>query len=413
MLSDKEKDLAEKVVTGGGVTGQSMTADATGSVAKAPGNSKSQGDSMQKINDPSNTPIEDTDSATNVKATGDMSAKNKASINMKGGTSASSSTGSMKEEIEYVEESVKAAKTAAKEAHAKGMSAEDADRHIFHAVVSANKGKSEGAGGMATRARINSATDAGLSHFKKLSGTTSESVNYVEELSNLFGDTVSESFIVEASTIFEAAVALKVDEIEQHYAATLDEEVESYKNELKEQVDQYLTFAAQEWLNENEVAIETSLKNELTEEFMEGLKNLFAEHYMEIPSDKVDVLETLSAKVEELEDRLNESLNDKIQLKAELSNYEMQEAFAEVSEGLALTQVEKFRTIAENLEFGGDIDTFKNKLVTVKEQYFSGKKSTNSNILTEEFEGDDSSTARAVTGEMSHYVSAISRTLKK
>ena len=330
MLSDKEKDLAEKVVTGGGVTGQSMTADATGSVAKAPGNSKSQGDSMQKINDPSNTPIEDTDSATNVKATGDMSAKNKASINMKGGTSASSSTGSMKEELQQI-----------------------------------------------------------------------------------FGDTVSEDFIEKASTLFEAAVALKVDEIEQHYAATLDEEVESYKNELKEQVDQYLTFAAQEWLNENEVAIETSLKNELTEEFMEGLKNLFAEHYMEIPSDKVDVLETLSAKVEELEDRLNESLNDKIQLKAELSNYEMQEAFAEVSEGLALTQVEKFRTIAENLEFGGDIDTFKNKLVTVKEQYFSGKKSTNSNILTEEFEGDDSSTARAVTGEMSHYVSAISRTLKK
>lgn len=330
MLSKKEKDLAEKVVTGGGETGQSMTADATGSVAKAPGNSKSQGDSMQKINDPSNTPIEDCDTETNTKPTGDMSAKNKASVAMKGGTAASASTGSMK-----------------------------------------------------------------------------------EELTQIFGEEVSEDFIEKASTLFEAAVALKVDEIEQHYAATLDEEVVSIKNELKEQVDEYLSFVAQEWLTENEVAIETSLKNELTEEFIEGMKSLFKEHYMEIPSDKVDVLETLSAKVEELEARLNESTNDKIQLKADLARYEMQEAFAEVSEGLALTQVEKFRTIAENLEFGSDVDTYKKKLETVKEQYFSGKKTTTSNILTEEFEGDDSSAAPAVTGEMSHYVSAISRTLKK
>jgi hypothetical protein len=413
MLSKEEKDLAEKVVTGGGTTGQSMTADATGSVAQAPGNSKKQGDSMEKGQNPGNTPIEDTDTDNNTKSTGDNSAKNKSSVSMKA-SAASSSTGSMKEEIEYVEESVKAAKTAAKEAHAKGMSAEDADRHIFHAVVSANKGKSEGAGGMATRARINSATDAGLSHFKKLSGTTSESVNYVEELSNLFGDDVSESFIVEASTLFEAAVALKVDEIEQSYAATLDAEVASIKEELKSQVDQYLTFAAEEWVKTNEVAIETSLKNELTEEFIEGLKNLFAEHYMEVPSDKVDVLETLASKVEELEARLNETVNESIQLKKDLSRYEMQEAFDEVSEGLALTQVEKFRTIAENLEFGGNIENFKNKLEVVKEQYFNEKKAVTSNILTEEFEnGDDSSTTHVVNGEMGRYVTAISRSLKK
>ena len=329
MLSKKEKDLAEKVVTGGGETGQSMTADATGSVAKAPGNSKSQGDSMQKINDPSNTPVEDTDTATNVKPTGDNSAQHKASVAMKA-SAASASTGSMK-----------------------------------------------------------------------------------EELTQIFGEEVSEEFIDKASTLFEAAVALKVDEIEQHYAATLDEEVASIKNELKEQVDEYLSFVAQEWLTENEVAIETSLKNELTEEFIEGMKNLFKEHYMEIPSDKVDVLETLSAKVEELEARLNESVNTEIKLKTDLARYEMQEAFAEVSEGLAMTQVEKFRTIAENLEVGNDVDAFKKKLETVKEQYFTGKKTATSNILTEEFEGDDSSAAPAVTGEMSHYVSAISRTLKK
>lgn len=331
MLSDKEKDLAEKVVTGGGATGQSMTADPTGSVAQAPGNSKKQGDSMSKV--AAITPgqgEEETDPATNVKPTGDMSAKNKSSIAMKG-SAASSAAGSMK-----------------------------------------------------------------------------------EELTQIFGTEVSEEFIEKASTLFEAAVALKVDEIEQNYAATLDEEVAKIRAELSEQADQYLTFAAQEWIKENEVAIETSLKNELTEEFIEGLKNLFAEHYIEIPSDKVDVLETLTTKVEELEARLNESLNDKIELKSELARYEMQEAFSKVSEGLALTQVEKFRTIAENLEFGGDIAAYKKKLETVKETYFTDKKSATSNILTEEFDnGDDSSAAPAVSGEMSKYVTAISRTLKK
>jgi len=332
MLSKQEKDLVEKVVTGGGATGQSMTADPTGSVAQAPGNSKKQGDSMEKI--ASIAPgqgEEETSSENNVKPTGDMSLKNKASIAMKGSAAASS----MKED-------------------------------------------------------------------------------YSSELKQLFGEDVSKDFIVKASALFEAAVALKVDEIEQNYAATLDEEVEAIRAELTEQVDQYLSFTAQEWLKENEVAIETSLKNELTEEFIEGMKALFAEHYIEIPSDKVDVLETLTTKVEELEARLNESLNDKIQLESALAHYAMQETFDEVSEGLALTQVEKFRTIAENLEFGGDMDAYKKKLEVVKENYFSGKKSATSNILTEEFDnGDDSSAAIAVTGEMSRYVSAISRTLKK
>lgn len=330
MLSKEEKDLAEKVVTGGGTTGQSMTADATGSVAQAPGNSKKQGDSMEKGQNPANTPIEDTDTDNNTKPTGDNSAKNKSSVSMKA-SAASSSTGSMK-----------------------------------------------------------------------------------EELTQIFGTEVSEEFIGKASALFEAAVALKVDEIEQSYAATLDAEVAAIKEELKSQVDQYLTFAAEEWVKTNEVAIETSLKNELTEEFIEGLKNLFAEHYMEVPSDKVDVLETLASKVEELEARLNETVNESIQLKKDLSRYEMQEAFDEVSEGLALSQVEKFRTIAENLEFGGSIENYKSKLEVVKEQYFNDKKSVTSNILTEEFEnGDDSSTTPVVNGEMGRYVTAISRTLKK
>jgi hypothetical protein len=322
MLSKKEQDLIEKVVSGGGATGQSMTADATGTTAQAPGNSKKQGDSMPKSQNPAGTGIEETDPENNVKATADTSAQNKASVAMKG---------------------------------------------------SAVK----------------------------------------EELSGVFGDDLTEEMLEKAATLFEAALAIKVAELEEAYAKALDEEVESIHTELTEQVDQYLSFVASEWLAENTVAVESSLKNELTEEFLDGLKNLFAEHYIDVPSDKVDVLESLALKVEELETRLNEEMGSKIELVNELNRHAMKEAFAEVSEGLVLTQVEKFRTIAENLEFTGDVDSYTTKLKTIRENYFSGKKSATSNILTEEFEGDDSSAAPAVHGEMSKYVTAISRTLKK
>lgn len=322
MLSKQEQDLIEKVVAGGGATGQSMTADPTGSVAQAPGNSKKQGDSMPKSQNPAGTGIEETDPENNVKPTGDMSAQNKASVAMKG---------------------------------------------------SAVK----------------------------------------EDLAGIFGDSLTEEQLEKAAALFEAAVALKVADLEESYAAALDEEVASVKAELTEQVDQYLSFVAEEWIAENEVAVESSLKNELTEEFIEGLKNLFAEHYIEVPADKVDVLESLAAQVEELESKLNEEINEKIELKNEINKHAMKEAFASVTEGLVLTQVEKFRTIAESLEFNGDLDAYTRKLETIKENYFSGKKVATSNILTEEFEGDDSSAAPAVNGEMSKYVSAISRTLKK
>jgi hypothetical protein len=322
MLSKQEKDLIEKVVSGGGATGQSMTADPTGSVAQAPGNSKKQGDSMPKSQNPAGTGIEETDPENNVKETGDMSAKNKASVAMKG---------------------------------------------------SAVK----------------------------------------EDLAGIFGDSLTEEQLEKASALFEAAVAIKVAQIEEDYAAALDEEVATVKASLTEQVDQYLTFVAEEWIAENEVAVESSLKNELTEEFIEGLKNLFAEHYIEVPADKIDVVESLASEVEELKSQLNQEINEKIELKNTINSYTMKDAFAEMTEGLTLTQVEKFRVIAESLEFNGDMNSYKSKLETIKENYFSGKPVASSNILTEEFESDNSSAAPAVTGEMSHYVSAISRSLKK
>lgn len=321
MLSQKEKELAEKVVTGGGATGVSMTADSVGGTATLP-NSKKQGDSAMKAQNPAGTPIEDTDAANNTKPTGDMSAANRASIAMKTG-------------------------------------------------------------------------------------------NVKEELAAIFGEDISEEFIERAATLFEAAVALKVAEIEEAYLDKLDEEVEDIYGEMVEKIDQYLTYTAKNWLVENEVAIESSLKTELAEEFIDSLKNVFVEHYIDIPSDKVDVLESLSDRIQELEERLNEEINEKIEMSELLSFYALDETFDDVSEGLTMTQVEKFRTIAENLEFDGNIENYKNKLEVVKENYFSNKSSRTSNILTEEYEGDDSSAAPAVTGEMGKYVTAISRTLKK
>lgn len=324
MLSKEEKDLAEKVVTGGGATGQSQTADPVAKTATLP-NSKKQGDAMQKINDPAGTAVTETDPENNTAPTGDNSAKNKASV----------ATG---EETE---------------------------------------------------------------------------LSYRDDLRALFGEDVSEEFINDAAALFEAAVALKVDALEEAYQELLAQEIETVREELAGKVDEYLSYMAEEWINENEVAVESSLKSELTEEFITDLKRVFEEHYIDLPTEKVDVVESLSAKVEELEAKLNDSIHNSMQLKNQIEQYEMQEAFEEVSEGLALTQVEKFRVIAENIEFDG-VETFKKKLETIKEHYFTGKKVSDSNVLTEEFEGEvESSAAPVATGEMALYVDAIRKTLKK
>lgn len=323
MLSKKEKALAEKVMTGGGATGVSMTTDPTNAKATLP-NSKQQGDPMQKAQNPANTPIDETDPENNTKPTGDFSDANRKSVAMKTG------------------------------------------------------------------------------------------MNIKEELANMFGVDVSEEFIESASVLFEAAIAIKQNELEEKYEALQEEKIKAIRAELEENVDRYLSFAAKEWLTENEVAIENSLKNELTEEFIQGLKDLFEQHYIEIPSEKVDVLETLTNKVTELEEKLNESMISSIELNKELSKFKMKDVFNSVSEGLALSQVEKFRTIAENLEFDGCVDSFKSKLMVVKENYFSEKKNApSSNIITENFEGEVSNEESKVPVEMKRYVSAISQTSKK
>lgn len=241
------------------------------------------------------------------------------------------------------------------------------------------------------------------------------SVAMKEEIAALFAGTeVSEEFIEKATTIFEGAVALKVEahkaEIQEHYEATLDKEVESIRTSLTEKVDDYIKHTSEKWLEENKVAIESTLKSELTEDFINGLKTLFSNHYMEIPTDKIDVLENLAAKVEELETKLNEATKTEIAKDKIIESFKRNEALDEISTGLSMAQKEKLKTMAESIEVA-EFTSFKGKLETLKESILGGQyKKVESNVLTETFEEEEK--AKPVDPRMKRYVDVISRSAK-
>lgn len=238
-----------------------------------------------------------------------------------------------------------------------------------------------------------------------------------EDLVSIFGPDLTEEFATKATTLFEAAVSSRVAmekvALEEAYENRLTEEVTEIKTTLEEQVDQYLNYAVQEWVKQNQVAIESSLRNDVMESFMNGLKNLFAEHYIDVPSDKVDLVAELAAKVEELEDKLNETVKEKMEVQEEVISLQKREAFKTVSEGLAMTQVEKLRQLTESFE-DDDVESYQKKLEIVKESHFSNKKPTQTNILTEEFEGEVETTSTvSVDPSVKRYADIISRTVKK
>lgn len=253
-----------------------------------------------------------------------------------------------------------------------------------------------------------------LASIKPKGGSMKEHVDVMFD-----GEELSEEFKEKAATIFEAAVNLRVNEIteelESMYEARLNEKLEEIEaqtaediQELTNKIDQYINYVVEEWLKENEVAVETSLRSEITEEFIEGLKNLFSEHYIEIPEEKVNVVEELAGRVEELEARLNDSINENIELRNSINEMASEEIFNEVSEGLTISQVEKLKKLAEGVDFD-DADNFKKKLSIVKENYFpSSSKKKGANLLEESFEGEEP--AAVTSGGMSEYVRAISRT---
>ena len=211
-----------------------------------------------------------------------------------------------------------------------------------------------------------------------------------EDIDALFADdsTISEEFKGKVATIFEARVQDRVAQIEEEtetrYAGMLEEAVESIKNDLTEKVDDYLSYVVEQWMDDNQIAIESGLRSEITEEFISGLRNLFAEHYIDVPAEKVDLVGELAGKVEELEASLNEEIERGIQTKKALVEARKNEITHVVCEGLTATQVEKIKSLAESVEFSTE-DEYKEKLETIRENYFpSGTKRADEKQLHEE-----------------------------
>jgi hypothetical protein len=208
---------------------------------------------------------------------------------------------------------------------------------------------------------------------------TTEVAEYdIEEDVNalLGGEDLSEEFREKAKTIFEAAINAKAagirEELEKAYAAQLSEEIEEAKVGLGERVDSYLEYVADEWFTENALVIEQALKTEMTESFLTGMKSLFEEHYVEIPEDKYDVLESMVDKLDDMETKLNEQIEKNISLNKRLAESVADGIFESVSDGLAATQKEKLASLAESVEFESETE-YREKLETLKESYFSGK----------------------------------------
>jgi len=245
-------------------------------------------------------------------------------------------------------------------------------------------------------------------------------INVKEDIDALVeGEELSEEFKTKASTIFEAAVhqkvmeiaTVKIDELEKEYQTNLQEEIVSFRNELTDKVDGYLNYVVEEWMKENEIALDSSLKSELTEEFMGGLKNLFTEHYIEVPDEKVDIVESLYDKVEELEGKLNSQIDDNVQVTSELNEYRKDKILEEVCEDLADTQSEKMKSLVEGVSYEDDADDFENKIKTIKESYFPNQTKQDENV---EQESDVSSDGEEVSEPklnniMEAYSKAIAR----
>ena len=231
----------------------------------------------------------------------------------------------------------------------------------------------------------------------------------------LEGEELSEEFQEKARTIFEAALRSKVSEVKEslevQYEERLIEEVEEIKLALEERVDAYLEYVAEEWISENELAIEHGLKSEMTESFLQGMRGLFEEHYVSIPEDKYDVLESMVEKLDEMETKLNEQIEKNISLNKRLSESVAQGIFDDISEGLALSQKEKLASLAESVEFEGDAE-YREKLETLKESYFPSR-STSQQAQTETLsEGVDVATEYH-SDSMNAYLRTLSAVAKK
>ena len=242
-------------------------------------------------------------------------------------------------------------------------------------------------------------------------------VDVEQDVQALFeGEELSEEFQSKARTIFEAAIKEKVSEIKENlqtaYEQALVEEVANVRDELTERVDAYLEYVADEWIQENQLQVESGLKTEMTESFLEGMKSLFEEHYVSVPEDKYDVLESMVDKLDEMESKLNEQIERNVALNQRLAESTSDVILADVSEGLALSQKEKLASLASNVEFESETD-YRGKLEKLRESYFPANASAPSAHSETISEGTEVDSPQQVSSTMEAYMQTLSRVAKK
>ena len=247
-------------------------------------------------------------------------------------------------------------------------------------------------------------------------GMKKEEFNIEEDVNALLaGEELSEEFQEKARTIFETAIKSKVaeikEELQEAYEQSLVEELVAIKEELTDRVDAYLEYVADEWVAENALAVEAGLKTEMTESFLAGMKGLFEDHYVTIPEDRYDVLNTMVEKLDEMEGKLNEQIQRNVALNQRLAESVADVIFSEVCEGLALSQKDKLASLAENVEFDGE-NNYREKLVTLRESYFPSNAGTQRNH-SENLSESTESVYQPVSGLMESYLQTLNRVSKK
>lgn len=242
-----------------------------------------------------------------------------------------------------------------------------------------------------------------------------------EDLALLFGDSsdLSEDFRLKVSTLFEAAVSTRVEienaRLEEEFEAKLEESYNEIKTDMMENIDSYLNYAVAEWIEENKLAVENNIRTQVTESFLTGLKGLFEDHYVEIPEDKADIVESMAERIEELEELVNETTADNIELSKIVNEKEVREISASLSEGMMSTQKDKFNKLIEAVDYS-DADEFRKKANIIKETYFTGKsevKVVADQLINEEVEEPEVKTTSNMDSTMDMYVSSLSKTIKK
>ena len=266
------------------------------------------------------------------------------------------------------------------------------------------------------RKKVKEAIDAPEGEVVAESETTEE-VSVEEDVEALLqGEELSEEFQAKAKTIFEAAINSKVaaiaEELEADHIKAIQEETAELHGEVTERVDSYLEYVASEWLSENQLAVDQGLKSELSESFLTGMKSLFEEHYVQIPEEKYDVLESMVNKLDDMESKLNEQIEKNVALNKRLAESTSDGILSEISEGLAVTQKEKLASLAESVEFESEAN-YREKLVTLRESYFPKVAASTQRDTSEHISEGAEPAIQEHTGSMANYLTTLQRVAKK